>query len=407
MTNFLNQYDQIPDDQPAQKVGFFLQAARNAPFALSAELTTHRPILQTPSFVVVADAQDVVDALSRHEVFNVPHAPNMDPSVGPFMLARDAANENYYEKSVMRSLLRWEDLPRIRVLVASKASALLKSCSGEVDLAATVGRQVPAHIVDQYFGVSGPDTTTLLAWSRATQMSFFYNLTRDPALYQAGVEAGLALRAWIDQRIEAGFDDCNETVLARLARLSAATHAMERSRVLSNAAGLLVGAVETNAHAIIHATRQLLSDPARCEAAHNAKDDPAKFDPLVWEALRFDPINTFVLRVASREATLAPGRPHARSVSAGSLIALMTVSPMASPGYTPDPQTFSGDRPHDTYSHFGRGHHECLGRYVGEQIIPETVRQIFLANVTPLGDCGGAIDYEGGPFPEHYRVRFG
>ena len=67
---------------------------------------------------------DVVDTLSRNETFRVPYKPHMDTRRS-VMLARDGAVENWRDKSVMRTLLRWEDVPAIRALATDTAAAAL------------------------------------------------------------------------------------------------------------------------------------------------------------------------------------------------------------------------------------------------------------------------------------------
>ena len=68
-------------------------------------------VLDTPLFVVVSRWTDVIELLSRPGTFNVNNVRSMDPSVGPFMLARDLTELNWHDKSIMRSIMRYEDLP--------------------------------------------------------------------------------------------------------------------------------------------------------------------------------------------------------------------------------------------------------------------------------------------------------
>jgi hypothetical protein len=51
----------------------------------------------------------------------------------------------------------------------------------------------------------------------------------------------------------------------------------------------------------------------------------------------------------------------------------------------------------------GFGVHECLGAFVGDVMVPETVRQILrLPGVRLLPDGGSRIDDAGGPFAESF-----
>src|SRR5271157_152091 len=137
--SFLAQFDQTAD--PQARMQLFFGALRVDWRALFAELRASRPILDLPLMTVVSRWADVVDLLSRSETFAVTYRPHMDPSVGPFMLARDGAVQNWRDKSVMRTLLRWDDLPEIRATAGKVASDRLRASTqgagGEFDVVTT------------------------------------------------------------------------------------------------------------------------------------------------------------------------------------------------------------------------------------------------------------------------------
>src|SRR5271165_5180213 len=203
--SFLDTFDNTAD--PKARMALFFDALRTDWRALFAELRETRPILDLPIMTVVSRWADVVDLLSRNETFRVTYAPHMDPSVGPFMLARDGAVENWRDKAAMRTLLRWDDLPAIRATAAKVASTALRAATqgagGVFDIAATISRLVPLKIVQNCFGFPGPDDATMLAWSRATQADMFHNLINDPAVLQADIAAGQAMQAWVGNFIDA------------------------------------------------------------------------------------------------------------------------------------------------------------------------------------------------------------
>lgn len=113
-------------DAPA-RMALFFGALRADWRGLFAELRETRPVLDLPVMTVVTRWTDVVDLLSRNETFRVTYAPHMDPSVGPYMLARDGAVQNWRDKSAMRTLLRWDDLPTIRATAGEVAAAALQT----------------------------------------------------------------------------------------------------------------------------------------------------------------------------------------------------------------------------------------------------------------------------------------
>src|SRR5262249_25356182 len=135
--------------------------------------------------------------------------------------------------------------------------------------------------------------------------------------------------------------------------------------IISNICGLLVGAIETTLQAIVNATEQILLRPHVAAKAITASlaNDKQTLDAIVWEALRFYPMTTFVVRVAQEQAVIASGSAHETVVTKGRDVAAAIGSAMFDPGIFPDPDTFKA-RPRDAYLHTGFGSHECLGQYV-------------------------------------------
>jgi cytochrome P450 len=382
---------------------------------LFAELRLRRPILDIPPFLVVTRWSDVVDTLSRSWTFQVPYRPKMDPSVGPFMLGRDDSELNWRDKSVMSALLRFDDLPGIRDFAGRTAAAALAGRADpfSVDIARTVSRLVPLRVIQHCFGFPGPDDATMLRWSKAAQADMFHNLPGDPAIHSANVAAGTEMQAWVRgflaQRQPWSSLTGDDTV-SRLLRLTAGgLSGLDLQAVVSNVCGLLVGGIETTSQAIINATEQILLRPdvaARAVAAAVANDTTI-LDAIVWEALRFNPMTTLIIRVAGEAATLAPGSDHETPVAAGRTIAVAVGSAMFDAGVFTAPDCFK-DRPRDAYLHMGFGSHECLGQYVAFAIIPETIRQILmLPGIHLLPDGASRIDVEAGAFAERFVLGLG
>lgn len=412
--SFLTEYDALPADPPAARIGHVVKHLRGDWRAMYADLRDNRPVFETPIFTMVTRATDVLDILSQQSLFSVrANAATMDPLVGPFMLARDDTAINWHEKGLMRAVLNWDDLPAVRELVSKTANDALPGNKGEADLVPTVGRLVPLRIVQKHFGFDAPDED-MLHWSFATQHAMFRNLTGDPAVVEACIRAGTDMRAWLRQFLAKKWAaaplEATDTV-SRLVNVSRLPDiAFDPDRVISNVCGLLVGAIETMSQAIVQAIDQLLLRPDVLEQARQAAaaGNTALFDRYVFEALRFNPITTIQFRLAEIERELGTGTPYGTVVPAGTRIAACTGSAMFDGDLMPNPDEFSLTRPPTSYLHFGLGHHECLGRYVGEVAIPEAVRQVVLRpDLRRKDGPAGQIDFAGGPFPEHFSVEWG
>ncbi len=411
---FLEEFDAAGD--PSAKVGTVIKWLRGEWRAMYAEMREQRPILATPILTFVTRATDVLDVLAQPSLFSVrANQRTMDPAVGPFMLARDETAINWEEKGLMRSVLRWEDLPRVRACAAEVtaeaiAGARVAEGAASLDVVPNVARAVPLRIVQQIFGFDAPDEM-MLRWSLGTQLGMFRNLPFSEEVLANCHRAGEEMRAWLwpflaQKWAEAPSDE--DDVVSRLVDLSREPAAgLSAERVLSNVCGLLVGAIETQAQAIVQSLDQLLANPDWLEGALAADraDDIDAFDAHVFEALRFNPITAMQLRYAEAERVLGAGTDYATTIPAGTVLAVGTASAMFDPGLMPDPDRFNPTRPPSSYLHFGLGHHECLGRHVSRVAIPEAVRQLLrLPGIRPASEGPGRIDFAGGPFPAHYRV---
>jgi hypothetical protein len=419
--SFLSTYDTLPDEK---KAPFLLGELKKDPDLVFAELRQNRPILLAPAgpplgvpLALVTLYADVTEALNRWDVFTVrPYARAMDPSVGPFMLARDDDALHEREKGIMWAMLPREDMPLIRRMATDIAAEALKPLlpAGEADLVAPIGRGVAVNLVARYFGFPGPDIATLLRWSYWTQYDMFHNPTARPDIHAQCVKAGQEMHAWLpgflaQRRAAPDLATAHDTVSRLLRTTFPDDIGWDEERLLSNIMGLLVGAVETSNAAIIQALNQMFLRPEVLERAKAAaaNNDP-ELDALVWEALRFDPINPFVGRLSVADHVLAAGSPHATRIAKGTLTLISGRSAMQDPATFPEPNAIRTNRPQATYTHLGYGPHTCLGKGVGLELVPAAIQQVLLLpNLRRADGAKGQIDQKGGPFPESFTVAFG
>ena len=412
MSFFLDVYDEIPPDNPRAQIQHVIGWLRSDWRQMYAELRDRRPVFKTPLFTMVTRATDVTDILAQPHLFSVrPNQRSMDPSVGPFMLARDMTDLNWHERGLMQAVLKRDDLPQLRQSVRAWAEEALAQADGEEDLVPTLGRYIPARVVQSYFGFDA-SYDDVLRWSFATQHAMFRNLTNDQAVVDACIQAGQEMRAWLwpflAQKWHSPVDD-PQTAVDRLIALSTSPGLkMETERVVSNVCGLLVGAIETSSQAIVQAADQLIANPEWLAEAEAKIDDEEAFDEVIFEALRFNPITTIQFRLAERPDVLGVGTDYATEIAAGELIAVCTGSAMFDPDTFAEPETFRPGRPPHAYLHFGMGHHSCLGEYVGRVLIPEALRALVAKGGLRRKDGeAGKIDFADGPFPEHFWVNWG
>jgi len=432
-----------------------LHQVKVAPLRLFRQLRSERPVLDldTVELYVVTRDDDVRLILNTPTVCSVrDYRDRMEPVVGPYMLNRDAhPRYNMEEKPWMRTLLRPADFPRIRDIARDSARdgiARGTDAGGQLDVVAHLGRAVPVAVVRAYFGFRATPEK-LLEWSFKTQDSFFHNVAylrglrgflvrtfgvggaalqaaqREAlAVHGAAIAAGEEMRRFLTDELEQHRAEilASDTVFGRmLAGNGGLSFPKQQDRMIANVIGGLVGAVETTNAAIVQSLNQLLAVPQRLEAARRAAQavgadtaiQTTPFAGCVWEALRFHPINPFVVRYVEQDTVIGAGDQAVR-LRRGRRVLVATHSAMHDPLTVHNPDDFDVARPQrDREMNLGYATHRCLGDAVAEVMVPETIRQLLLlpglqrVPEAPPIPINQGIDFgRRGSFPERYLVRY-
>ncbi|MFM6928385.1 MAG: cytochrome P450 [Bdellovibrio sp.] len=364
---------------------------------------------------VLSRYKDVVEALSQPTKLSVRnYTKKMEGSVGQFMLAYDGTQYNIKEKPWMRQMMPMSDLPKVRSIVRNLVKQAIAEGQyigqdpdgmtyGRLEVVNQIARRVPIRLTGEYFGFPGPSEEKMYEWSRATQNEYFHNVKNEKRIANEAIVAGREMNGYLKKliaekakRIAAGATD--EDILSRLIRSKTtdfvAPKNAEDDRVRANIIGTLVGGVETTQAAIVQSLSQLFLRPEEFERARNAamRDDVETVAKYVWEALRFQPVNPFVVRYAEEDIKLASGV----KIPKGSHVMIATQSAMfddAEAGFE-RPNDFNIGRDQNKFFHLGYGHHRCLGDYVSMVQVPEVVMAILkLPNVRPASGQAGLVDF--------------
>lgn len=414
--SYLAQYNSIPPDDVATRTSLISGWLRTDTRPFFAELRRSQPVFQTPAFTLVTRYNDVIDVLRRNADFSVKiYGDKMDRVVGPHMLGRDHSLQNTRDKPFMRVAMPDADAERVRGMVRRWLEDLLPDESDDFDVVREVSRLIPVKLCAEYFGFPGPDVATMMRWSKATQTDFFKNIQRDTRIHEAAVSAGRAMKSYLkeliserEQAIRTDSGAVEQTVVDHLVQLYIDGHLpLEPEALIANIAGLLIGAVETTSQAIAQTLQQILLREDVHELALTAIRAEANDDLLdiTNEALRFNPINPLLFRYTETDTVLAAGTPHAHPVRRGATIFACTASAMWDGEVIQFPDQFSTNRSRHHYLHFGVNSHECLGRTLGETMIVEVVSALLQRGARPIDGTEGAIQFNGGPFPESYRIE--
>jgi cytochrome P450 len=381
-------------------------------------LRKHEPLLVLPKLAIVSKYDDVVEVLDHDDVFSVTeiYASKMEQTTGDFVLGMADTPQYQHEKGLMLEVFRPDDLGTITRLVRETAAELVAKAApgGAIDVVGGLSRVVPSRLVEVYFGTPGPDEATLMRWMRVIFRDIFLNLENDPGMVAEATSAAHDLNAYLanliaerQQQIAAN-PDAYDDFLSRLVKLNLADSARVPAETIRRIlGGTIVGTVDTNSKAICQAIDQLLDRPDEIAAAHDAAvaDDPT-FSVYVWEALRFNPQNPFLLRHCEQDYTVAAGTDRAKLIHAGSMVIAGTTSAMFDEDRFTDPDAFRIDRPREDYVHFGHGLHTCFGKQMAGVLIPETAKALLREKGLRRADgSAGHIGYDGA-FPNSLSVEF-
>jgi cytochrome P450 len=378
------------------------------PEPIFAILRRIKPIVVIKNYALVTRFEDVQEVLARDEVFLVTYGEKMRIVTGGEDFFLGMQNSPAYTRDVshMRSVVRREDIPdRIAPFVQKTANDLVAAAGGQLDVVKQLSKAVPARWIADYFGCPPPSDQQLEAWGSVIFQYLFTDLDNDPKVAAAATEAAAQVRQWLDETIAArkAKPVSNDDVLGRcLALQSVGLPAMDDVSIRNNLLGLLVGAIPTTSKCCAQALDQLFERPERLKEAQAAAlaDDDLLLGKYVFEALRFNPNNPALFRMAAQDYRLAKDSLHGTTIPKGTSVIAATQSAMFDERMVDHPNEFRVDRPEYLGMHFGYGLHSCFGQYINRVQIPGILK--------PLLKCpglrrAGELQYDG-PFPSSLPV---
>ncbi len=378
------------------------------PEPIFAILRRIKPIVVIKNYALVTRFEDVQEVLARDEVFLVTYGEKMRIVTGgeDFFLGMQNSPEYTRDVSHMRSVVRREDIPdRIAPFVQKTANDLVAAAGGQLDVVKQLSKAVPARWIADYFGCPPPSDEQLEAWGSVIFQYLFTDLDNDPKVAAEATEAAAEVRKWLDETIAARKANpvSRDDVLGRcLALQSVGLPAMDDVSIRNNLLGLLVGAIPTTSKCCAQALDQLFERPEQLKEAQAAAlaDDDLLLGKYVFEALRFNPNNPALFRIAAQDYQLAKDSLHGTTIPKGTSVIAATQSAMFDERLVDHPNEFRVDRPEYLGMHFGYGLHSCFGQYVNRVQIPGILK--------PLLKCpglrrAGELQYDG-PFPSSLPV---
>jgi cytochrome P450 len=224
--------------------------------------------------------------------------------------------------------------------------------AGRAELRAAFAGPLAVAVMGHVLGLGDADRGEVLGWYEAIVAAVTAVTSGDP-VPDSGRRAFADLRATVERVL----DDGGSGSLLAAAAASGGAGGLGRAEVVSNAAVLLFGGVDTTEGAIANAVVHLLTHPDQLELV---QADPARLPAAVEESLRLEPAAAIVDRYATRDVELAGARIAARDLVSVSIAAANR-----------DPRTFEApDRFRVGRDNAGRhiafagGPHVCVGMHL-------------------------------------------
>jgi cytochrome P450 len=374
------------------------------------------PTLPFTNWTMVTLFDDVQEVLGHDWAFPVPFGDKVkELNGGPNFLLGMQADDDYwrYQKQVMQAF-KLEDITKfVGPMAGQYARDIVERSGGRLDAIQDLITRVPTLICESYYGVpiAEEERVDFANWTIAMSTYMFGDPTDKPAYRRAGVAAGDRVRRLIARAIaEAKATGAKpNTVLARMIDMQRAGNGDLSDEVIRTILiGMITGFVPTNTMAAGHMLEMLLQRPdflAPTRAAAIAGDDDL-LKRCLFEAMRFKPLNPGPFRNCVQDYTVAEGTTRAKRIRAGTKMIAGTQSAMFDERRVKDPYKFDPSRPASDYMLFGYGLHWCVGIFIAETQITQTLKALLLKNgLRRARGKAGQLQLLG-PFPEHLTVEF-
>ena len=310
--------------------------------------------------------------------------------VGPSMLSLDGAAHGRHRAPFTKGFGRAEIHTRLAAFVVAEADRLVAAIrpGDATDLRRTLAGPLAVAVVAEALGLGDADPATVLDWYAAIVGSVSAltgehgpggedgpedRAHRDQARV-AGAEAFGSLSARLTAVIESdggtpsllataaggGGDAATGTAGDGTAETDGggtAAPALANAEVISNAAVIMFGGIETTEGMISNVILHLLQHPGQLALV---REDPGLVPGAVEESLRLEPAAAVVDRYATRDVTLSGAR-----IRAGDLVTVSLAGAGRDPAVFPDPDTFDVRRSNARLNlAFAHGPHFCLGAHL-------------------------------------------
>ena len=269
--------------------------------------------------------------------------------VGPSMLTLDGDEHERHRAPFARSFRRQAVTERFTEVAAREVDRLIDAIepAGRAELRRSFAGPLAAAVVTHALGLRETDTAAVLGWYDAI-VAAVTEVTAGGDVPVAGREAFADLRDAIEPVLDRAPDS------SVLAAAAGEAGGLGRAEVISNAAVMLFGGIETTEGMIANAIWHLLAAPDQLALV---RADPSHLGSAIDESLRLEPAAAIVDRYATADVRLGTA-----AIRPGELVRVSVTAANRDPATFSDPDRFDVLR-ENARQHlaFARGPHVCIG----------------------------------------------
>lgn len=270
--------------------------------------------------------------------------------IGPSMLSLDGRPHTRHRDPFARPFRPAQTRERFTAFVEATVDALVNGLApaGRAELRAEFAGPLAVAVVAEALGLRDADPATIRSWYDS-----FVSAVSDITAGRPG-EAGEAFARLRDSVRTAIATPGSASLLAEVA---GRRDGLTDDEVVSNAAVLMFGGIDTTEGMIVNAVRHLLANPGQLGLV---RDRPELLDGALEESLRLEPSASVVDRYATRDVKLAGA-----TVRKGDLVRVSLAGANRDPAVFPDPDRFDVLRANaGEHLAFAHGPHFCFGAHL-------------------------------------------
>jgi cytochrome P450 len=272
--------------------------------------------------------------------------------VGPSMLTLDGSEHGRHRDPFARPFRRDAVLDRFTALVRTETERLIDAIEpdGRAELRRKLAGPLAAGVVAHALGLEGTEADRMLGWYDAI-VDAVTQVTAGSPVTPAGREAFAKLRSSVEPMLD------RDPGASLVAAAASEAGGLTRTEVVSNAAVLMFGGIETTEGMIANAILHLLAHP---EERALVEQDRRLIASAVEESLRLEPAAAVIDRYATRDVRLGDA-----SIGQGELVTLSLAGANRDPTEFPNPDRFDVRRENVRHQiAFAHGPHVCIGMHL-------------------------------------------